>query len=215
MTAVGYPRKEWVLPGGQCAEGQRSSSPRPLPCLQALLVLPATLTATTTHFVSPARHLLTLASPRHPGLRVPRAKWVLPWSVWTGPRLTFDIWVSPLGAQLVKSLPAVDPGVRSLDGEDPLEKGNGNPLQRSHLENTRGQGSPAGYSPQGRSRPPRPNGASFFPSGGFFGEVYRREHRAGLDSFTSGSRERHVVALLQVVSEECFSHSPRGGSCPC
>ena len=197
MTAVGYPRKEWVLPGGQCAEGQRSSSPRPLPCLQALLVLPATLTATTTHFVSPARHLLTLASPRHPGLRVPRAKWVLPWSVWTGPRLTFDIWVSPLGAQLVKSLPAVDPGVRSLDGEDPLEKGNGNPLQRSHLENTRGQGSPAGYSPQGRKE-----------SG-----TTERLHFLSLRRFLWGSLSERTQSWTGLIHIG-LSRETRGGSSP-
>ena len=56
-------------------------------------------------------------------------------------------------AQVVKNWPA-DAGdtrdtlVQSLGREDPLEE-NGNPLQYSCLENTHGQRSLAGYSPQG------------------------------------------------------------------
>ena len=45
-------------------------------------------------------------------------------------------WAS-LVAQLIKNLPAVwEPWVRSLGWEDPLEKGNVNPLQYSCLENS-------------------------------------------------------------------------------
>ena len=43
---------------------------------------------------------------------------------------------SSLVAQTVKRLPAIrETRVRSLDREDPLEKGNGTPLQYSCLEN--------------------------------------------------------------------------------
>ena len=45
-------------------------------------------------------------------------------------------WVS-LVAQIVKDLPAMqETWVRYLDQEDPLEKGNGKPLQYSGLENS-------------------------------------------------------------------------------
>ena len=39
--------------------------------------------------------------------------------------------------------------VRSLGREDPLEKGNGNPLQYSGLGESHGQRSPVGHSPWG------------------------------------------------------------------
>ena len=42
-----------------------------------------------------------------------------------------------LVAQTVKNLPAMwETQIRSVDGEDPPEQGNGNPLQYSHLENS-------------------------------------------------------------------------------
>ena len=48
-------------------------------------------------------------------------------------------WAS-LVAQMVKNTPAVwETGVRSLDWEEPLEGGHGNPLQYSCLENLHGQ----------------------------------------------------------------------------
>ena len=57
-------------------------------------------------------------------------------------------WAS-LVAQMVRNLPAVqETRVQSLGREDPLEKGNGNPLQYSCQE-CQGQRSPAGYSPWG------------------------------------------------------------------
>ena len=40
--------------------------------------------------------------------------------------------------------------VQSLGGEDPLEKGMGNPFQYSCLKNPHGQRNLAGYSPWGR-----------------------------------------------------------------
>ena len=44
-------------------------------------------------------------------------------------------------AQMVKNLPVMqETGVRNLDQEDPLEKGNGNPLQYSCLENPMDRG---------------------------------------------------------------------------
>ena len=47
---------------------------------------------------------------------------------------------SSLVAQMVKNTPAVwETGVRSLDWEEPLEGGHGNPLQYSCLENLHGQ----------------------------------------------------------------------------
>ena len=56
------------------------------------------------------------------------------------PQPTSCHWAS-LIAQLVKSLPAMqDPQVLFLGREDPLEKGNGNPLQYSCLENSTGRG---------------------------------------------------------------------------
>ena len=55
-------------------------------------------------------------------------------------------WAS-LVAQMVRNLPAVqEPRVQSLGPKDPLEKGNGNPLQYSCQE-CQGQRSPAGCSP--------------------------------------------------------------------
>ena len=46
-----------------------------------------------------------------------------------------------LGGQAVKNLPTVrETRVRSLAQEDPLEKGNGNPLQYSCLENPMDRG---------------------------------------------------------------------------
>ena len=44
---------------------------------------------------------------------------------------------------------AQETGVRSLSCEDPLEKGNGSPLQYSCLENPHGQRILAGCSPWG------------------------------------------------------------------
>ena len=50
---------------------------------------------------------------------------------------------------MVKHLPAMlETQVRFLGGENPLEKGNGNPLQYSCLENPM-NGGLVGYSPQG------------------------------------------------------------------
>ena len=44
-------------------------------------------------------------------------------------------------AQMVKNLPAVqETWVRSLGWEDPMEKGNGSPLQDSCLENSMDRG---------------------------------------------------------------------------
>ena len=52
-----------------------------------------------------------------------------------------DIWAS-LVAKMVKNSPAIqETWVQSLDWEDPLEGGHGNPLQYSCLENPHGQGS--------------------------------------------------------------------------
>ena len=48
-------------------------------------------------------------------------------------------------AQMIKNLPAMrETGVQSLGREDPLEKGNGSPLQDSCLENSHGQRSLVG-----------------------------------------------------------------------
>ena len=59
-------------------------------------------------------------------------------------------WAS-LVAQTVKNLPAMwENWVKSLGWEDPLERGHGNPLQYSCLENPHEQRSLAGYSPWGR-----------------------------------------------------------------
>ena len=56
-----------------------------------------------------------------------------------------------LVAQTVKNLPTMqETWVRSLDWEDPLKEGIGNPLQYSCLENPHGQKSLVGYSPWGR-----------------------------------------------------------------
>ena len=50
------------------------------------------------------------------------------------------LWTS-LVAQMVKNLPAMQKiQVRSLGWEDPLEEGNGNPLQYSCLENSMDRG---------------------------------------------------------------------------
>ena len=65
-------------------------------------------------------------------------------------------WLFPppiclLMAQAVKNPPAMqetqEMHVQSLDQEDPLEEGNGNPLQYSCLEKSHGQRSLVGYSP--------------------------------------------------------------------
>ena len=48
---------------------------------------------------------------------------------------------APLAAQVVKNLPAMqETQVQSLDSEDPLEKGNGNPPQYSCLKNSMDRG---------------------------------------------------------------------------
>jgi len=53
-------------------------------------------------------------------------------------------------AQTVKNLPAMrETWVRSLGGEDPLEGGQGNPLQYSCLKNPHGQRNLVAYSPWG------------------------------------------------------------------
>ena len=58
-------------------------------------------------------------------------------------------WAS-LVAQTVKNLPAMwENWVKSLGWEDPLERGHGNPLQYSCLENPHEQRSLVGHSPQG------------------------------------------------------------------
>ena len=63
-------------------------------------------------------------------------------------------WAS-LVAQMVRNLPAVqEPRVQSLGREDPLEKGNGNPLQYSCQE-CQGQRSPVGCSPWGHKESDR------------------------------------------------------------
>ena len=55
-----------------------------------------------------------------------------------------------LVAQTVKNLPAMwENWVKSLGWEDPLERGHGNPLQYSCLENPHEQRSLVGHSPQG------------------------------------------------------------------
>ena len=51
---------------------------------------------------------------------------------------------------MIKNPPAMpETRVRSLGREDPLEEGNGHPLQHSGLGASHGQRSPAGYSPGG------------------------------------------------------------------
>ena len=51
---------------------------------------------------------------------------------------------------MIKNPPAMpETRVRSLGREDPLEEGNGHPLQHSGLGVSHGQRSPAGYSPGG------------------------------------------------------------------
>ena len=60
------------------------------------------------------------------------------------------IIMASLVAQLVKNPPAMqETQARFLGGKDPLEKGNGNPLQYSCLENPMDQRSLVGYSPWG------------------------------------------------------------------
>ena len=56
-------------------------------------------------------------------------------------------------AQQVKNPPATqETQVQSLGQEDPLEKGNRNPLQYSCLEKSQGQRGLAGYSQKGLRR---------------------------------------------------------------
>ena len=108
VAGLGFPRGSAETPQGQgfCLHlSQSSSSPRLCPAGRRSWP-PGHPHRRGHHslsgLVAPARHLLTLASPRYPGLRVTWAEWVLPQSAWTGPCLTFCIWVSPLGAQLVE-----------------------------------------------------------------------------------------------------------------